>query len=158
LTLILSDIDDFKTYNDRHGHAVGDAILRSVARLFRDAARRRTDLAARIGGDEFALIVPETDHSGVSIIIRSIEESRDRLARDTSMPWSFPTLSFGICTVTPSDSGSATELFEAADAALYKAKDEGRNRMAGSIAQPNTPHKKSICPPGEPAGAEPLPH
>jgi GGDEF domain-containing protein len=57
LTLIVSDIDDFKTYNDRHGHAVGDAILRSVARLFREAARRRTDLAARIGGDEFALIV-----------------------------------------------------------------------------------------------------
>jgi len=158
LTLIVSDIDDFKTYNDRHGHAVGDAILRSVARLFRDAARRRTDLAARIGGDEFALIVPETDHSGVSCILRSIEESRDRLARDTSMPWSFPTLSFGICTVTPSDSGSATELFEAADAALYKAKDEGRNRMAGYIAQPNTPHKKPNCPPGEPAGAEPLPH
>lgn len=135
LTLIVSDIDDFKTYNDRYGHAVGDAILRSVASLFREAAHRRTDFAARIGGDEFAVIVPETDRSGVSCIIRSIEKSRERLAQGTFEPWSFPSLSFGFCTVTPSDSGSVFELFEAADAALYEAKAAGRNRTAGCTAR-----------------------
>lgn len=130
LALIVSDVDDFKTYNDRYGHAVGDAILRSVAGLFLQAARRRTDLAARIGGDEFAIIAPETDRSGVSNIVRAIQLSRERLAQGTFEAWSFPTLSFGFCTVTPSDSGSVFELFEAADAALYQAKLAGRNRMA----------------------------
>ena len=73
LTLIVSDIDDFKGYNDQYGHAVGDAILRSVATLFESAARRRTDLAARIGGDEFALIVVETDPSRIAPIIAAGE-------------------------------------------------------------------------------------
>ncbi len=130
LTLIVSDIDDFKDYNDRYGHAVGDAILRSVANLFREAARRRTDLAARIGGDEFAIIVPETDRSGIPTIIEGIESGRARLAQDTFKPWSFPTLSFGFCTVTPSDSGSVFALYEAADAALYEAKTAGRDGSA----------------------------
>jgi len=131
LTLILSDIDDFKTYNDRYGHAVGDAILRSVASLFHQAARRRTDLAARIGGDEFAIIVPATPRSGVAAIIRNIERNRDRLARGTFKPWSFPTLSFGYCTVIPSDANSAFALFEYADAALYQAKVGGQNGTVG---------------------------
>jgi diguanylate cyclase (GGDEF)-like protein len=130
LALILSDIDDFKIYNDSYGHAVGDAILRSVAGIFLQAARRRTDLAARIGGDEFAIIAPETDRSGIAYLVRTIEESRTRLAEGTFEDWSFPTLSFGYCTVTPSDSGSVFELFEAADAALYEAKLAGRNRAA----------------------------
>ena len=130
LTLIVSDIDDFKDYNDRYGHAVGDAILRSVASLFREAARRRTDLAARIGGDEFAIIVPETDRSGVPAIIHTIESGRARLVQDTFKTWSFPTLSFGFCTVTPSDSSSVFALYEAADAALYVAKAAGRDGTA----------------------------
>lgn len=131
LSLILSDIDAFKTYNDRYGHAVGDTILRSAAGLFLQAARRRTDLAARIGGDEFAIIAPETDRAGVAAIVRGIEQSRQRLAQGTFEAWSFPTFSYGFCTVIPSDSGSVFELFESADAALYEAKLAGRNRMAG---------------------------
>lgn len=135
LTLIISDIDDFKDYNDRYGHTVGDAILRSVASLFHVAARRRTDLAARIGGDEFAIVVPETDRAGVAAIIASIESGRARLAQDTSKPWPFPTLSFGFCTVTPSDSASMFALYEAADAALYEAKSAGRDGTAACDPQ-----------------------
>jgi diguanylate cyclase (GGDEF)-like protein len=130
LALILSDIDDFKVYNDSYGHAVGDTILRSVAGLFLQAARRRTDLAARIGGDEFAIIAPETDRLGISHLVQAIEQSRNRLAEGTFDAWSFPTLSFGFCTVIPSDAGSVFDLFEAADAALYEAKLAGRNRAA----------------------------
>jgi diguanylate cyclase (GGDEF)-like protein len=122
LTLILSDVDDFKRYNDGFGHAVGDSVLRSVASLFRQAARRGTDLAARIGGDEFALLAPETDSSGASVIVANIERNRALVAGDAYKAWPFPTLSFGICTVTPSDSASAFALFEEADAALYKSK------------------------------------
>lgn len=128
LSLILSDIDDFKIYNDSYGHAVGDAILRAVASLFLQATRRRTDLAARIGGDEFAIIAPETDRAGIAKIVQSIEQSRGHLAEGSFEAWSFPTLSFGFCTVTPSDSGSLFELFEVADAALYEAKLAGRGR------------------------------
>jgi diguanylate cyclase (GGDEF)-like protein len=135
LALIVSDVDEFKTYNDRYGHAVGDAVLRSVAGVFLNAARRRTDLAARIGGDEFAIIAPETDHAGVTSILQRIRQSRDELARGTFEAWEFPTLSLGFCTVEPSDSGSVFELFEAADAALYEAKLAGRNRTAGCTTQ-----------------------
>jgi len=130
LTLIVADIDDFKAYNDRYGHAVGDTILRAVASLFRQAARRGTDLPARIGGDELGLLAPETDRVGASNIVRNIERSRYLLAQNTYKAWPFPTLSFGLCTVIPSDAGSAFELFEEADAALYEAKAAGRNRMA----------------------------
>jgi diguanylate cyclase (GGDEF)-like protein len=135
LALIVSDVDEFKTYNDRYGHAVGDAILRSVAGVFLNAARRRTDLAARIGGDEFAIIAPETDHAGVFSILQRIQKSRDQLARGTFESWEFPTLSLGFCTVEPSDSGSVFDLFEAADAALYEAKLAGRNRAVGCTTQ-----------------------
>jgi diguanylate cyclase (GGDEF)-like protein len=135
LTLIVADIDDFKGYNDGHGHAVGDAILRAVASLFRQAARRGTDLPARIGGDEFVLLAPETDRRGASTIVLNIERSRDRLAQNTYKVWPFPTLSFGRCTVIPSDAGSAFELFEEADAALYEAKGAGRNRAADCTAK-----------------------
>jgi diguanylate cyclase (GGDEF)-like protein len=135
LTLIVSDIDGFKTYNDKYGHAVGDAILRSVASLFLRAARRRTDLAARIGGDEFAIIAPETERMGVSPILEGIERNREQLARGTFEAWEFPTLSFGYCTVQPSDSRSVFDLFEAADAALYQAKLGGRNRASECVTQ-----------------------
>jgi diguanylate cyclase (GGDEF)-like protein len=130
LTLIVADIDDFKAYNDGYGHAVGDAILRAVAGLFRLAARRGTDLAARLGGDEFVLLAPETDRLGASIIERNIERARELLAQNTYKAWAFPTLSFGLCTVIPSEAGSAFALFEEADAALYEAKAARRNRAA----------------------------
>jgi diguanylate cyclase (GGDEF)-like protein len=130
LTLIVADIDDFKGYNDRYGHAVGDAILRAVAGLFRQAARRGTDLAARIGGDEFVLLAPETDRLGASRIVLNIKRSRDLLAQKTYKVWQFPTLSCGLCTVIPTDAGSAFALFEEADAALFEAKAAGRNRAA----------------------------
>ncbi len=135
LTLIVSDIDDFKSYNDRLGHAVGDTVLRAVASLFRQAARRGTDLAARIGGDEFAIIAAETDRLGASSIMVNIERTGELLAQDKLKNWPFPTLSFGFCTVTPSDSGSAFLLFEEADAALYRAKAAGRHRTAECSAQ-----------------------
>jgi diguanylate cyclase (GGDEF)-like protein len=135
LTLIVADVDDFKAYNDGYGHAVGDAILRAVASLFRQAARRGTDVPARIGGDEFGLLAPETDPLGASRIVLNIERSRDLLARNTYKAWPLPTLSFGLCTVVPSDAGSAFELFEAADAALYEAKGAGRNRAADCTAR-----------------------
>jgi len=158
LTLILSDIDDFKGYNDGYGHAVGDAILRSVAGLFRQGARRGTDLAARIGGDEFALLAPETDEAGALTIVRNIKRNRDRLARNIYKSWQFPTLSFGLRTVVPSDSGSVFALFEEADTALYEAKRAVRRRAAATQAPRTSPSNVPDKPtPGTPAVGMPDP-
>jgi diguanylate cyclase (GGDEF)-like protein len=136
LTLILCDVDQFKEYNDGFGHAVGDSVLRSVASLFRQAARRGSDLAARIGGDEFALLAPETDRRGASTIVANIVRNRDLLAQNTFKAWQFPTLSFGICTVIPSHSGSAFALFEKADAMLYDAKAAGKSPATDRVRSP----------------------
>ncbi|MEJ2083681.1 MAG: diguanylate cyclase [Acidobacteriota bacterium] len=84
LTLIVADIDDFKAYNDGYGHAGGDSILRAVAGLFRQAARRGTDLCARLGGDEFALLAPEPDRLGAPTIVLNILLPESRFCRK---PW-----------------------------------------------------------------------
>ena len=129
LTLIIADIDDFKRYNDTFGHPVGDAVLRAMANIFKQSARRQTDLAARIGGEEFAIIAAETDRAGAYGIARNLQVTRAKIARSTFSTWKLPTLSIGICTVTPSESGSVFKLFEEADAALYRSKSEGKNRI-----------------------------
>jgi diguanylate cyclase (GGDEF)-like protein len=122
LSLILCDIDGFKQYNDRYGHAVGDAVLRAVAGLCRQAARRRTDLAARIGGDEFAIVAADTGKEGAAGIVRDLQNKRELMARNSYHSWAFPTLSIGCCTATPTHDDDAVSLFEQADAALYQAK------------------------------------
>jgi diguanylate cyclase (GGDEF)-like protein len=133
LTLILSDIDDFKAYNDRHGHAVGDDILRSVARLLMTVARRRTDLVARLGGDEFALIAPGTDRLGADRVVERIRLHHRGLAQDATAGGPSPDITFGACSLIPTAADSPLALFEQADAALYEAK---RAKMGSRAALP----------------------
>jgi len=128
LSLILCDVDRFKRYNDEYGHAVGDAVLRAVAGLCRQEARRKTDMAARIGGDEFAIIAADTNADGAARIVRNLERSREVAARRSVQPWAFPTLSVGCFTSIPTGAASASSVFEQADAALYRAKAEMRRR------------------------------
>ena len=121
LSLLLFDLDGLKAVNDRHGHAAGDAVLRAVADALRQGARQ-TDLAARVGGDEFALIAPSTDrHAAVALgeRIRSLVAGQG--GHDA-------TVSVGIaCT----GRGRQPHAFlrEVADTALYEAKRQGRNRV-----------------------------
>jgi len=129
--LVLIDIDHFKTVNDRYGHAVGDEILAEVGQRLREVARRPDDLVARYGGEELLLIVPGVDAEGLRAIAdRAFAAIRDEPVHTEAGPVSV-TASIGGVVVAP----GATELnpvgaVEAADRALYRAKREGRDRIA----------------------------
>jgi diguanylate cyclase (GGDEF)-like protein len=128
LSLVLCDVDHFKSVNDRHGHPAGDAVLQGVARLLAKEARA-TDVVARYGGEEFAVVMPETDGAGALVIAERI---RERLAASTFGTEQGPlrvTLSLGIATM-PDDGTEKARLVEVADACLYHAKRAGRNRTA----------------------------
>jgi len=129
LSLIIADIDDFKHCNDAFGHPVGDAVLRAVAGIFAQAARRGGDLVARIGGEEFAVVAPETDQQGALTIARNIQAALETAPEKTLQAALRPTVSIGICSMTPCESTSAQMLFKDADAALYNSKVNGKNQI-----------------------------
>ncbi|HEX6988867.1 MAG TPA: diguanylate cyclase [Bacillota bacterium] len=121
LTLIMVDIDHFKTYNDMHGHRSGDELLRKIGRLIQRELRE-PDIAFRIGGEEFVILLPETDVEGAVSVIRRLQ---DRIRRDEGVQI---TLSFGVAEF-PTHGQDAEPLLEAADRALYQAKEAGRDAV-----------------------------
>ncbi|MBK8647082.1 MAG: diguanylate cyclase [Gemmatimonadetes bacterium] len=123
VSLLLLDIDHFKAFNDSFGHPRGDEVLRSVARLL-SRAIRDTDIAVRYGGEEFAIVLPNTDPEGAALM-----GERLRLAIEEA-PWAERaiTISVGAATAT-SHTTVVTELLEHADRALYRSKQGGRNRV-----------------------------
>jgi diguanylate cyclase (GGDEF)-like protein len=127
LAVVVADLDWFKDVNDRHGHPAGDAVLREFAVLLQETVRD-VDLAGRWGGEEFVLVLPGTDlEGGVQLAerIRILLEGRALLAADGSpIP---VTASFGVAAVPPTK--AASDLFAAADAAMYEAKRAGKNRV-----------------------------
>lgn len=133
LSLLMIDVDHFKTYNDEYGHPAGDECLRSVAGLLAAEAKRTSDLAARYGGEEFALLLPNTDAAGCARIGERIR----RALREVGMPHALNlpsglvTLSLGGAECRPGAERPAAHasLVEAADRALYAAKDGGRDRL-----------------------------
>jgi len=124
--LILGDLDYFKLINDRFGHMVGDQVLKTVSLRIR-ASLRKSDLAFRIGGEEFAILLTETQlKAGLDVaekIRRRIDETPVTLDSGQSV---FPTMSFGIGGPDGHDAGA---LFSRVDTALYAAKHKGRNRV-----------------------------
>jgi diguanylate cyclase (GGDEF)-like protein len=126
LALILCDIDHFKSVNDTYGHPVGDQVLRGVARALQKEARA-TDLVARHGGEEFAVIMPETDAAGGRVIAERIRVKVGAFALATELGQLRVTISLGLATF-PDDGRRKAELVELADACLYHAKRSGRNR------------------------------
>ena len=126
LSLLLVDVDHFKSYNDRYGHQHGDDALAGIARVLADSCRRASDGAFRVGGEEFALILPETALDGarrVSERIRSAVEALDW--HHSGSPFAHLTVSVGYAEVQDDD---ATTAYERTDAALYRAKQSGRDR------------------------------
>jgi diguanylate cyclase (GGDEF)-like protein len=130
LTLVLADIDDFKRINDRFGHHVGDEALRRFAQLL-TAELREIDVAGRLGGEEFAVLLPETDLEGGLVaaerIRRAVAESELVLSEAVHVRF---TASLGIASHTGEP---ADVLLQRADAALYRAKAEGKNQVAGAV-------------------------
>lgn len=128
LGLLLVDLDDFKLVNDRFGHGTGDEVLRALSDVFRESLRD-VDLAARLGGEEFAVLLPETDYAGAAGVAERLRASLASLELETPAGVPFRvTASFGVG-VYP-EAQSVDELLRTADAALYRAKDEGKNRVA----------------------------
>jgi diguanylate cyclase (GGDEF)-like protein len=139
LSVGIVDVDHFKTYNDHYGHALGDACLRTVASALESACRRPADLVARCGGEEFALLLPETAQHGAEHVVRRVLGAIDDLdiPHGASPTARVLTVSVGLATYTPASAtlnapssleSSSALVTEAADRALYSAKRAGRAR------------------------------
>jgi diguanylate cyclase (GGDEF)-like protein len=135
LALALLDVNDFKGINDRFGHLSGDAVLRSVAGALVKQARE-TDIVARYGGEEMALILPETDGWGAHAIAERIRKAVAATPHPTDQCALRITVSAGLST-WPGSADTAEALLDAADKALYRAKQGGRNRVCA--ANPSSP-------------------
>jgi diguanylate cyclase (GGDEF)-like protein len=131
-SLLLCDIDHFKSVNDTYGHPVGDQVLRGVARTLARAARG-TDVVARYGGEEFAIVMPETDTGGAMVIAERIREKVAALVFETEQGPLQVTMSLGVATF-PDDGGQKPALIERADACLYHAKRHGRNQSVSAAS------------------------
>jgi diguanylate cyclase (GGDEF)-like protein len=123
VALIVGDLDNFKAINDGHGHAVGDAVLRDVAYRMRKTLRAY-DLAYRLGGEEFLIVLPGADVGQAALVA---EDLREAIARDP-VAGLMITISFGVSASAPAEF-AYDELFGQADLALYRAKQDGRNRV-----------------------------
>jgi diguanylate cyclase (GGDEF)-like protein len=131
LSLIMLDIDYFKRYNDAYGHVAGDHCLAEVARAVKGCCHRKADLAVRYGGEEFAVLLPDTDIHGAMVIAEQIRRSvMDKNIIHSGSPSGFVTVSLGCYSFVPTGRDSMEVFIERADAALYQAKHSGRNRSA----------------------------
>jgi diguanylate cyclase (GGDEF)-like protein/PAS domain S-box-containing protein len=131
LSVIIGDIDFFKAYNDTFGHQAGDNCLRQIAAAFSNAAKRDTDLAARIGGEEFALLLPGSGKDGARKLAEWIRAEVSGLAIESApaADKSFVTISLGVAGLVPTPGGVPEDLLNQADKALYQSKKEGRDRV-----------------------------
>ncbi|HEV3459771.1 MAG TPA: diguanylate cyclase [Thermoanaerobaculia bacterium] len=130
VAFIILDLDHFKLLNDTQGHREGDLCLQAVAAYLARALRRAGDLVARYGGEEFAVLLPATDLATALQYAEQLRLGIEALALPhAAAPYGHITASFGVAALVPAPGQSAGQLVEAADAALYRAKAEGRNRV-----------------------------
>ena len=139
LGLLMIDVDEFKRYNDHFGHQAGDACLQAVARAVQGSLQRATDLLARYGGEELAVILPDVDAPGAATVAARVVASVAALAlpHPASSAAACVTVSVGVAARVPCMplQGSLAALVADADAALYRAKATGRNRCCLAVAQ-----------------------
>ncbi len=138
ISLLMIDVDHFKFFNDSYGHQAGDRALADIAAVIDGAIRRPDDLAARYGGEEFAVLLPDTDRRGASQIAETIRErARALQIGHVRNEHKVVTVSIGVATALPRARISAPDiLIRDADAALYRAKEEGRNTVRVSNVMP----------------------
>ena len=131
LSLLMIDVDFFKTYNDSFGHVEGDEALRKVAATIREASSRPSDLPARYGGEEFALVLPNTSPGGARLVAEKLRMAVAALKIPHNAPTegSSLTISIGLSTMTPQQGTDCRQLIMAADKGLYTAKHNGRNQV-----------------------------
>lgn len=131
LALLLCDIDHFKAYNDHYGHQAGDNVLQRIGSLLQDAARRPLDMAVRLGGEEFAVLLYDIGEVEARLHAEALRQTLQTLniehaGSDTAR---MLTMSIGIACIQPGEGGALAQLYEHADRALYEAKAFGRNQV-----------------------------
>jgi diguanylate cyclase (GGDEF)-like protein len=135
LSLLFLDVDDFKAYNDHYGHQAGDVCLQKIAAVIHEKIRRPHDCCARYGGEEFVVLLSNTSEESACQVAESIRQSveEEKLTHDHSRVSSYVTISVGVSSLTPQAKMNHSVLVELADKALYKAKEQGRNRVQMSL-------------------------
>jgi diguanylate cyclase (GGDEF)-like protein len=128
IALLMIDVDHFKYYNDEHGHLTGDAVLAAIARCIAGSTRRAGDVAARFGGEEFAVLLPATSLQDAADLAERIRGAVFALPASTKGILTTPTVSVGVAAAFPRPGTQPADMVEAADKALYQAKASGRNR------------------------------
>ncbi|MBF0543453.1 MAG: sensor domain-containing diguanylate cyclase [Candidatus Riflebacteria bacterium] len=129
LSLMILDIDHFKIFNDTWGHIVGDKVLIHSAEIFQHSLREKIDVVARYGGEEFAVILPETSIDGAKVFAERIRHRMEECPLELNQKSLKVTISIGIASTAIPHLEKPSELIEAADKALYEAKNSGRNRV-----------------------------
>lgn len=137
ISLIMIDIDCFKLYNDHYGHQGGDSCLKKVADGLYSAIHRESDLLARYGGEEFCVVLPDTDLNGAVKVAKEMHQAIQALqiAHPKSRVRDIVSISLGVCTLVPQNDNEPETLIALADQALYKAKDDGRDRVQSVLVQ-----------------------
>lgn len=131
LSIIMADIDYFKTFNDTYGHAAGDDCLKMVAQVIKDNVKRPGDFCARYGGEEFVVLLPDTELEAALLIAERIRSTVENMAmpNERALPFNIVTLSLGVATAGGTATDSCEEVLHQSDNALYAAKARGRNRV-----------------------------
>jgi len=136
LSLLMVDVDNFKAYNDAHGHLGGDECLKRIATAVA-SEMRANDLVARYGGEEFAVVLPNQSLKGAATVAERIRSRVEQLqVPNVLAPGQHVTVSIGAATALPAPENAASELVATADAALYRAKHMGRNRISLPLTEP----------------------
>ena len=131
VSIIMSDIDNFKAYNDTYGHQKGDECLKLVAQTLNATLKRPLDMIARYGGEEFIVALPDTTLDGATHIAERMREKIEslKIIHEASKTADVVTISLGVASVMPTQNINYDLLISSADKALYKAKESGRNRV-----------------------------
>ena len=131
LTMLVIDVDYFKLFNDTYGHAEGDSCLKLIAQQLKNSVMLPGDIVARIGGEEFVALLPEIDEAGALTVADIMKKKlqQAKLPHSESLVSEYVTVSIGMVSTYPGQNVSAMGLFNAADKALYRAKEKGRNQL-----------------------------
>jgi diguanylate cyclase (GGDEF)-like protein/PAS domain S-box-containing protein len=149
VSLLMIDVDSFKKFNDCYGHQAGDACLQKVARVLEGCAARSEDLAARFGGEEFAVLLPQTESAAAVRVGQCILDAvRGLRMEHAETAIGYLTVSIGIATWKSGERMSSTQLVEQADAALYESKRAGRDRLTlyPAAAEPGAQRHRATLP------------